>query len=731
MELESSPWVLASEPDPSATSDGAAMLVAGQTFCVTDRWGDIDPDRAHGLFVADTRALSLLRWSIDGRRVEPMTSVATGAHAMDHVGRTPPRSDGSRLLVVRRRELDDTAREHVELRNHSPHACEPVVTLQFGSDFADVFAVKEARVVPNGARVTEVRDGAVVVTWRHLAVERAVTLTFDPPPELHADRAVWHPHIPAHGQVELRWHARVDDTSDATAGTRDRSTAAGLRTGATTNAQAAQRWLAAAPELWSRHHDLERAVRRSLADLAALRLVDPTGARRAVVAAGAPWFMTLFGRDSLLTAYMALPADPTLALGVLDALAELQGDHVDDDAEEEPGRILHEVRFQGSTSFDLTSGRAYYGSVDATPLFVVLLAELARWGLPDDEVRRLLPHADRALGWIRGRLRNHPQGLLAYHRSSARGLAQQGWKDSWDGIRHLDGTVAEPPVALCEAQAYAYAAFTGRAGLAARLGDADAAAAHQQEADALASRFDAAFWMGPLQRYATAIDGDGRQAGTITSNLGHCLWSGIVPVPRAESIARLLRAPTMWTGWGLRTLDAGEVAYDPLSYHCGSVWPHDTALAAAGLARYGFEDDVARIAHGVLAAAGHADGRLPELFAGLDRADLAAPVAYPTSCAPQAWAAAAPLLLARLALGIEPVPGGLRHAARALPGFAGTVVRRLRWWGGTVDLRIDDDGRIAPIPEGDRRSAVRDRRAAPRPAQPVGRRDADDPSGAD
>ncbi len=270
------------------------------------------------------------------------------------------------------------------------------------------------------------------------------------------------------------------------------------------------------------------------------------------------------------------------------------------------------------------------------------------------------------------------------------------------------------PVALCEAQGYVYAAWAGRAELAARLGDTEGDRTFRREADGLAFRFDEAFWIDDLQRYATAIDGDGRLAGSITSNLGHCLWSGIVPAHRAGTIRELLRRPGMWTGWGLRTLDASEVAYDPLSYHCGSVWPHDTAIAAAGLARYGFTADVARIAHGVLAAAAQGDGRLPELFAGLDRADVGAPVAYPTSCAPQAWAAATPLLLTRLVLDLHPVPGGLGHADEVLPGFAGTVVRNLRWWGGTLDLRVDDDGRIGRIPEGDRRSAVRDRRARTR-----------------
>ncbi len=707
MDPEVSPWVLASEPDPSATSGGAVMLVDGQTFCISDARGDIDPERAHGLFVADTRALSAVRISIDGHRVEPLTTVPDGAHAMDHVGRTPVRADGSRLLVVRRRELDDTLRERVEVRNHTAHLCEPTVTVEFAADFADVFAVKEARSVAQGERITQVRDGAVVITWRHLGVERVVSLTFDPPAELHAERAVWRFRLAPHEQVVLCWRARVTDVTDVS----DVSDGHAAARAAATGASQAARWLQAAPALWSRDHDLEQAFRRSLTDLAALRLVDPAGVRRAVVAAGAPWFMTLFGRDSLLTAYMALPADPTLALGVLDALAELQGREHDDESEEEPGRILHELRFQGSTSFDLAAGRAYYGSVDSTPLFVVLLAELSRWGLPAAELRRLLPHADRALDWVRGRCAAHPQGLLAYRRTSPRGLEQQGWKGSWDGIRHRDGSVAGVPVALCEVQAYAHAAFAGRAEIAARLGDTDGEIVFRREADALAVRFDRTFWMEELQRYASAIDGDSRPVGSITSNLGHCLWGGIVPHERAASIADLLRGPGMWTGWGLRTLDAAEVAYDPLSYHCGSVWPHDTAITAAGLHRYGFIDDVARIAHGVLAAAAFGDGRLPELFAGLDRSDVAAPVAYPTSCSPQAWAAAAPLLFTRLVLGVHPVPGGLAFAEHALAGFAGTVVRNVRWWGGAVDLRVDDSGRIAEIPEGDRRSAVRDRRA--------------------
>jgi glycogen debranching enzyme len=445
------------------------------------------------------------------------------------------------------------------------------------------------------------------------------------------------------------------------------------------------------PKLRTVDRKLSAAYDRSVADLGALRLHDPTGRHRPVIAAGAPWYMTLFGRDALISAYMALPIDPTLALGVLQALAGLQGRDVDLVSEEQPGRIMHETRYLGVDSPSLTGGATYYGSVDASPLFVMLLGELSRWGLPEEVLLDLLPHADRALAWMRDFGDRDGDGYIEYQTSSDRGLVNQGWKDSGDGIRYHDGRVAVAPLALCEVQGYAYAAHLARASIAARLGDPGVETAQLALARDLKRRFNRDFWLEDLGWFAVALDGDKRPVDSLASNMGHCLWSGIVEDEYADTVADRLMSPEMWSGWGIRTLASDETAYDPMSYHCGTVWPHDGALCAAGLRAYGFDFHALTVANGLLAASDSWNGRLPELFCGLDQVDVGTPVPFPTSCSPQAWAAATPFLLLRTVLGLEPdadhglvvdpIPGAIEEDLLL------TGTRRLD---GRFDIRIDD-----------------------------------------
>ena len=341
-------------------------------------------------------------------------------------------------------------------------------------------------------------------------------------------------------------------------------------------------------------------------------------------------------------------------MGVLEALAELQGRNVDLVSEEEPGRIMHETRYLGVDAPTLTGGNTYYGSADATPLFVVLLGELSRWGLGEEALRALLPNADRALTWMHEYGDRDGDGYIEYHKTSDRGLTNQGWKDSNDGIRYRDGRVAEAPLALCEVQGYAYAAYLARAAIASRLGDLDTASHYRQLAEQLKIKFNHDFWLDDRGWYAVALGPDKEPVDSLTSNIGHCLWSGIVSDERAALVAERLMSPEMWNGWGIRTLASDERAYDPMSYHCGTVWPHDGALCAAGLQAYGFHDAALIVANGLLAASEAWQGRLPELFSGLDRLDVETPIPFPTSCSPQAWAAATPFLLLRIMLGMEP-----------------------------------------------------------------------------
>jgi len=451
------------------------------------------------------------------------------------------------------------------------------------------------------------------------------------------------------------------------------------------------RWISAVPKLRTADRNLSAAFDRAIEDIGALRLHDPTGRHRPVIAAGAPWYMTLFGRDALISSYMALPIDPTLALGVLEALAELQGRGVDVTSEEEPGRIMHETRYLGIDAPTLTGGNTYYGSVDATPLFVFLLGELSRWGLGEEPLRQLLTNADRALTWMHDYGDRDGDGYIEYHKTSERGLTNQGWKDSADGIRYHDGRVADAPLALCEVQAYAYAAHRARAAMARRLNQPDIVAQHTQRADDLKARFNRDFWLDDYGWYAVALGPDKQPVDSLTSNIGHCLWAGIVDEDRAPLIAKNLLSPQMWNGWGIRTLADDERAYDPMSYHCGTVWPHDGALCAAGLRAYGFDDEALTVAHGLLAASSAWNGRLPECFSGLDRADVETPIPFPTSCSPQAWAAATPFLLLRIMLGLEPddehgltldpIPGAIEDDLL----FAGVRLVDRRF-----NIRIDD-----------------------------------------
>jgi glycogen debranching enzyme len=393
------------------------------------------------------------------------------------------------------------------------------------------------------------------------------------------------------------------------------------------------------------NRSIERTLRRSYDDLGALRIEDPNHPERVVVAAGAPWFMTLFGRDSLWASIMAMPVDPSLALGTLQTLADRQGSVVDEMSEEEPGKILHEVRLDVSSGLSLGGKSSYYGSVDATPLFVVVLGAVSRWGFAADTIAALLPHADRALDWIRDYGDKDGDGFVEYERLNPRGLINQGWKDSWDGINFADGRMAEPPIALCEVQAYVYDAYMARAWMAYDAGETALGDELADQAAQFKKRFNEQFWIPERGYYAVALDGKKRQVDACASNMGHCLWHGLVDDDKAPLVAERLMSPEMFSGWGVRTLASDMGAYNPASYHNGSVWPHDNAIIQAGLLRYGFVAEAQRISTALLEAADYSGGRLPELFCGFNREQFAEPVPYPTACSPQAWAATTPIQL--------------------------------------------------------------------------------------
>jgi glycogen debranching enzyme len=350
------------------------------------------------------------------------------------------------------------------------------------------------------------------------------------------------------------------------------------------------------------------------------------------------------------------------------------------------------MRFGESATLALGSGRIYYGGADATPLFVMLLGELRRWGLAREAVDQLLPHADRALEWIEQFGDRDRDGYVEYQRSSDRGLQNQGWKDSWDGVRYANGDVARAPIALAEVQAYTYSAYLARAHFATEVGDMTTASHFRDKAADLKRRFNEDFWLPDKGWFAIGLDHEKRKIDSLTSNMGHCLWAGIVEPELAAEVADRLMSPDLFTGWGIRTLGRNSGGYNPISYHCGSVWPHDNAIAVAGLMRYGFVEQAQQLMMAMIDAAMSQGGRLPELFAGLDRHEFPSVVAYPTSCSPQAWAAAAPLMFLRSMLRFDPwVPYGKLWLSPALPDDIGELrLERIPLAGGRVTVEVSN-----------------------------------------
>jgi glycogen debranching enzyme len=621
---------------------GTVTLVEGTSFCISLPNGDIHPDHPHGMFFQDTRVLSDWVLTINGQSLEPLTAQTKEPYRAAFAGRVT-RADGyadTPLIVERLREVGVGMVEHVTVRNHSMEPVECLIEFAVGSDFADVFEVKEARVQRQWDESRDYDHNTLTIRSRWQDVRKSVVVSSDNS-QATRDGLMHRTTIPPRGH----W-STVVTIAPGTEGGAPAAPVVRPAVGELSRSdQRRQEWVAKIPVLHMGNHSIERTLRRSYDDLGALRIEDPTHPDRVVVAAGAPWFMTLFGRDSLWASEMAMPVDPSLALGTLQTLADHQGKVVDPVSEEEPGKILHEVRLDVSSGLSLGGKSVYYGSIDATPLFVVLLGSVSRWGFAKDTIAALLPNADRALDWIRDYGDRDGDGFVEYQRLNDRGLINQGWKDSWDGINFADGRLAEPPIALCEVQAYVYDAYMARAWIAYDAGDAPLARELADRAADLKVRFNEQFWMPERGYYAIALDGRKRQVDACASNMGHCLWVGLVDEDKAPLVAERLMSPEMFSGWGVRTLGTDMGAYNPASYHNGSVWPHDNAVIAAGLMRYGFVEEAQRISTALLEAADYSEGRLPELFCGFSREQYSEPVPYPTACSPQAWAATSPIQL--------------------------------------------------------------------------------------
>ncbi len=633
-------------------SGGLVKILDGNTFVVSDDRGDIEASATDptGLFSFDTRFLSRWVLTVDGERLSSL-SVDDLQYYEARFFLVPGLGTvyiDAKLSVIRQRAVAGGFHEELTILNHADKAVRLQVRVEAGCDFADLFEVKDA-LRKKGRYSTDVRSRSLVLQYERGSFRRATVVSATARARYDAEGLTFDVRIPPHGH----WTTELHVVAEGQAGMLDTHDPKGALERMRRNLD---RWIGGAPRLECDWGPLRRTYRRSLVDLAALRFSPPIAGGRSLPAAGLPWFMTMFGRDSIFTSLQALPFTPELAATTLRALGDWQGARSDDFRDEDPGRILHEMRYGEMTAFEERPHSPYYGAVDATPLYVVLLDEYERWTGDRSLVRELEHEARAALTWIDDYADLQGTGYVWYQRRNEEtGLENQCWKDSWDSISFRNGKLPGFPRATCELQGYAYDAKLRGARLAREIWkDPELADALEVGAADLKRRFNRDYWVEDGEYFALALDPDGRQVDALGSNNGHLLWSGIVDKSKAKAVARHLLGERLFSGWGVRTLAAGEARYNPIGYHTGTVWPFDNSFVAWGLRRYGFKDEAATIAAGVLEAAEFFDGRLPEAFGGYPRALTKYPVQYPTACSPQAWSTGAPLLFLRTMLGLEP-----------------------------------------------------------------------------
>ena len=650
-------------------------VLDGSTFCVCDERGDVDGlAAASGFFASDTRFLSRSLLTLGGARLDPLSHDHPAPHLASFVLRNPL-AGGLRpneLVIKRERFVGDCMEERILVENNGHRRVEVELALELAADFADIFIVKSLEpgfgqpadeVLPEAHPPERAPDGTIVFSDGAFRGRTIVHFSepFDESDGVARFALALEPG--ARWRLVVGVQPELDGVAPLPASSFDRELAEERRRAE----RSVEEWQTAAPVLSARWDDLVHTWNRSLADLESLRMRVPEIADGYLLAAGTPWFMTVFGRDTIISSLQTLLLGPELAGGTLRVLAATQAAVDDPERDAEPGKIIHELR-RGKAALAWTD--RYYGTVDATPLFLVLLSELWRWTDDPTLPLELEEAARRALAWIDGFADLDGDGFVEYERRSPQGIRNQTWKDSGDSMVFRDGALARGPIAPAEVQGYVFDAKLRLAEIAREVWQDETLAGRlEEDAAELRRRFDEAFWLGGRGFYALGLDGDKRPLDSLTSNLGHLLWSGIVEGQRRESVADLLMGDELWSGWGVRTMAVGEGAYNPLVYHDGTVWPHDNSLVAWGLARSGRPHDSARILHAMVEAAAHFDYRLPEVFAGFARQETGFPVVYPTASSPQAWAAATPVLLLQVVLGLVPdrVARVLRSDARDVP----------------------------------------------------------------
>jgi glycogen debranching enzyme len=671
------------------------VLKHGDSFAVFNPRGDIDPSTGaeQGLYYDGTRFLSRFELRLASRQPLLLSSTISEDNAVFTADLTNPDvvKEGrvavtrGHLHLFRSRVLSQGSWiECLRVTNHALHSIETALSIHFDADFADIFEVRGNERQKRGRRLPPPESSDIVLRYLGLdQVERRTRIrSREPAARVDEDGLTFvislEPH--AYADLELTISCELDDQRAKPESFQDVVT--GRRQRAAVRDEQSCR-------LTGSNDAFNRWVRRSTSDL---RMMITDTDHGPYPYAGIPWFSTPFGRDGIITALERLWAAPDLARGVLAFLAETQATTRDDARDAQPGKILHEMRGGEMAALNEVPFGRYYGSADATPLFVVLAhAYYERTG-DLTFIERIWPHVNAALEWMDRDGDLDRDGFIEYQRQSATGLVQQGWKDSWDSVFHADGSLAEAPIALSEIQGYAYAAWRGAAQLAAARDDGRHADAWNERAATLQARFDKAFWCDDLGTYALALDGTKRPCRVAASNAGHCLFTGIANRARAPLVAAALMSDQSFGGWGVRTVAAGAARYNPMSYHNGSVWPHDNAIVAAGLAKYGFTGDAARITNAMFDLSQAVDlNRLPELICGFHRRAGDSPTLYPVACAPQAWAAGAVYLLVQACLGlqVQAMPARVSFSRAALPeSIESLQILNLSVASATVDLHL-------------------------------------------
>ncbi len=647
-------------PTKVTINNGTVVINDGASFLVTNLDGSIDEKLAQGFFVNDTRLISYYEISINHTPLSLLASSTLSHHSAlyEFTNRSLKTVNGDipagRIMLEVRRDVVDGLHEDIDITNHFTETVEFQLMLSARSDFADIFQVKAQNLLTRGQQETTWNDGVLKTDYCNGEFYRGIAIA--PKCTISTTRyANGYIFFDVRLEPGEEWHTCVDfkvlidrehvltpahtcHLPHTTAASRERDS-----------------FLEGTTRIKTSHPDLEQFWEQGLIDLGALRIeVNSQGERFWMPAAGIPWFVAVFGRDTLISSLQTMAVYPQFAHGAVLKLAELQATEIDDWRDAQPGKILHEIR-SGELAFHKEVPHTpYYGSIDATMLWIITLSESYQWTANLDLLKRCQSSLDQALSWIDRYGDFDGDGYVEYLGRSSNGLENQGWKDSGDSMVYPDGTKVKPAIALCEVQGYVYDAWCRAADLYEILDEPNRAAQLRQKAADLYERFNRDFWIESESFYGLGLDSQKTLIESITSNAGHLLWSGLVPPERAEPFVRRLFQPDLWCGWGIRTLSAKNPAYNPISYHLGSVWPHDCSIIAAGFKRYGYDDRVNQVADGIFSAARYFEaGRIPELFAGIKRRPDGFPIPYPDACIPQAWAAGSIFFLIHSILGLS------------------------------------------------------------------------------